>query len=107
MTSRRSILAAPALAVLAEHRVSAAPATCLRDLFNGRDLSGWVNVNTEKTTWSVREEMIVCTGHPIGVMRSDRQYENFVLHIEWMHMELGGNSGVFVWSDAKPQAQSR
>ena len=107
MTTRRSILAAPALAFLAENNGSAAPATCFRDLFNGRDLSGWVNVNTEKSTWSVRDGMIVCTGHPIGVMRSDRQYENFVLHIEWMHMEAGGNSGVFVWSDAKPQTESR
>ena len=107
MTTRRSILAAPALAFLAENPGSAAPATCFRDLFNGRDLSGWVNVNTDKSTWSVRDGMIVCTGHPIGVMRSDRQYENFVLHIEWMHMEAGGNSGVFVWSDAKPQTESR
>ena len=69
-----------------------------RKLFNGRDLSGWVNVNTAEDTWSVRDGMIVCTGHPIGVMRTDRQYENFVLHIEWRHMEAGGNSGVFIWS---------
>src|SRR5947209_15703630 len=74
-----------------------------RDLFNGKDLSGWVNVNTEKSTWSVKDGMIICTGHPIGVMRTDREYENFILHVEWMHMEAGGNSGVFVWSDAKPQ----
>lgn len=74
-----------------------------RDLFNGRDLSGWVNVNTDKDTWSVKDGMLICSGHPIGVMRSERQYENFILHIEWMHMEAGGNSGVFVWSDAKPQ----
>jgi hypothetical protein len=40
-------------------------------------------------------------------MRSDRQYENFVLHIEWMHMQPGGNSGVFVWSDAAPNPKSR
>jgi hypothetical protein len=69
------------------------------DLFNGKDLSGWVNVNTDKDTWSVRDGMIVCTGHPIGVMRTDRQYENFILHIEWMHMEPGGNSGTFLWSE--------
>jgi hypothetical protein len=31
-------------------------------------------------------------------MRSERQYENFLLHIEWMHMAPGGNSGVFAWS---------
>ena len=69
-----------------------------RDLFNGKDLSGWVNVNTDKDTWSVRDGKIICSGHPIGVMRTERQYENFVLHIEWRHMEAGGNSGVFIWS---------
>lgn len=70
-----------------------------RPLFNGTDLSGWVNVNTADDTWSVRDGMIVCKGKPIGVMRTDRQYENFLLHIEWRHMEAGGNSGVFLWSE--------
>lgn len=70
-----------------------------RDLFNGKDLTGWVNVNCDKDTWSVRDGMIICTGKPTGVMRTDKQYENFILHIEWMHMEAGGNSGCFVWSD--------
>jgi hypothetical protein len=40
-------------------------------------------------------------------MRSDRQYENFILEIEWRHMEAGGNSGVFLWSDAKPDPRNR
>ena len=71
-------------------------------LFNGRDLSGWVNVNTAPDTFSVKDGILVCTGKPIGVMRSEKQYENFILHIEWMHKELGGNSGVFVWSDPFP-----
>ncbi len=76
-------------------------------LFNGKDLAGWVNVNTAKDTWSVKDGILICSGRPIGVMRTSRQYENFVLHIEWKHMEAGGNSGVFVWSDAKPQEKSR
>ncbi len=71
-------------------------------LFNGKDLTGWVDVNTSKDTWSVRDNLLVCSGHPIGVMRSEKQYENFLLHIEWRHMEAGGNSGVFIWSDATP-----
>ena len=70
-----------------------------RPLFNGKDLTGWVNVNTDKDTYTVRDGMIRCSGHPIGVMRTDRQYENFILHIEWMHMEAGGNSGTFLWAD--------
>jgi hypothetical protein len=70
-----------------------------KPLFNGKDLTGWVNVNTDKDTWYVKDGMLVCTGHPIGVMRTDKQYENFLLHIEWRHMEAGGNSGVFAWSE--------
>jgi len=69
------------------------------ELFNGKDLSGWVDVNTSKETWSVRDGLLVCSGNPIGVMRSEKQYENFILHIEWRHMQAGGNSGVFVWCE--------
>jgi len=69
------------------------------DLFNGKDLSGWVDVNTSEDTWFVRDDLLVCGGQPIGVMRSEKQYENFILHIEWRHMEAGGNSGVFVWCE--------
>lgn len=98
----------PILAVLLS--VVAAPADDLptyRPLFNGKDLTGWVNVNTKPDTWSVRDGMLVCTGHPIGVMRTEKQYENFLLHIEWRHMEAGGNSGVFVWSEGTVPAGKR
>ncbi|MBT5845205.1 MAG: DUF1080 domain-containing protein, partial [Verrucomicrobiales bacterium] len=72
------------------------------DLFNGKDLTGWVDVNTSPDTWSVKDGLLICKGKPIGVMRSVKQYENFLLHVEWRHMEPGGNSGIFAWSDAKP-----
>ncbi len=71
------------------------------DLFNGKDLTGWTNVNTDEDTWYVEDGLLKCKGMPIGVMRSDRQYENFLLHIEWRHMEAGGNSGVFAWSEGQ------
>jgi hypothetical protein len=67
-------------------------------LFNGRDLSGWVNVNCAPETWSVRDGMIHCTGLPTGALRTARQYENFILELEWCHLSSGGNSGVFIWS---------
>lgn len=70
-----------------------------RPLFNGINLNGWVDVNTSDSTWSVQDSMLICTGLPIGVMRSDRQYENFILDVEWRHMEAGGNSGIFIWSE--------
>lgn len=67
----------------------------------------WVNVNTDPDTWRMEEELLICKGLPIGVMRSEKQYENFILKVEWRHMEAGGNSGVFVWSDATPDPDSR
>ena len=67
----------------------------------------WINVNTNADTWKKDKDLLICTGLPIGVMRSEKQYENFILQIEWKHMEAGGNSGVFVWSDAKPDEKSR
>ncbi|MDO1449477.1 DUF1080 domain-containing protein [Rhodocytophaga aerolata] len=68
----------------------------------------WMNVNTNSSTWTKKDDgELICLGQPIGVIRSEKQYENFMLHIEWKHMEAGGNSGVFVWSDAKPDEKSR
>ncbi len=67
----------------------------------------WVNVNTADDTWQVDGDELLSTGLPIGVMRSEKQYENFILHVEWMHLEPGGNSGVFVWSKAIPDEKSR
>ena len=102
----RAIVSA-ALAFLSGLSLHAADPGQFRDLFNGRDLTGWVRVNLDPDTFFVRDGLLVCRGKPIGVMRSDRQYENFILHVEWRHMEAGGNSGVFLWSDAAPQERTR
>lgn len=67
-------------------------------LFNGRNLDGWVNVNCAPETWGVRENLITCTGKPTGALRTVRQYENFILELEWRHLQSGGNAGVFIWA---------
>lgn len=95
----KSLILIAIILLCGQNPMRAAEPMQFRDLFNGKNLSGWVNVNTDKDTWSVRDGLLVCTGHPIGVMRTDRQYENFILHIEWRHMEAGGNSGTFLWSE--------
>lgn len=66
-------------------------------MFNGRDLSGWVNANCAPETWSVTNGMIHCTGRPTGAIRTERQYENFIMEAEWRHLSKGGNSGIFLW----------
>ena len=67
----------------------------------------WINVNTVKQGWTVNGDgVLVNLGHPLGVVRSEKQYENFILHVEWKHMEAGGNSGIFAWSGANPPGDS-
>ncbi len=68
-------------------------------LFNGKDLSGWVPVNVAPNTFTVRDGIIVSTGKPTGVMRTEKQYENFEIELDWKHVVPGGNAGLFVWSD--------
>ena len=78
----------------------------IKDINSGKKISGepvqWIQVNTEAETWKVNKDELICSGLPIGVVRSEKKYENFLLHVEWRHMEAGGNSGTFVWSDAEP-----
>ena len=80
------------------------PTTDASPLFNGRDLSGWIDVNTSSSTWSVSKDetgtpVIKCTGIPTGLLRTEKAYENFVLEFEWKHLSDPGNAGLFVWSD--------
>lgn len=81
---------------------SAQEALSFKPLFNGKNLNGWIDVNTSKETWKVKNGTLICSGKPIGVMRTERQYENFILEVEWKHMEAGGNSGIFIWSEGTP-----
>lgn len=71
-------------------------------IFNGMDLTGFVDMNTSKDTWKVKDGALVCTGKPIGVMRTEKQYENFILDVEWKFIDKGGNSGFFIWADGTP-----
>jgi len=71
-------------------------------LFNGKDLAGWVPVNVAPKTFTARDGMIISTGIPTGVMRTDRMYENCIVELEWRHMKAGGNAGLFLWGDGVP-----
>jgi hypothetical protein len=55
-------------------------------------------VNGAPDTWSWKGGVLHCTGRPVGVMRTRKQYTNFELVVQWKHLESGGNSGVFVWA---------
>lgn len=73
-------------------------------MFDGKTLKGWVNVNCHPATFFVKDGEIVTTGTPTGFLRTEKQYENFILEMEWMHVEKTkmANSGLFVWGDPLP-----
>lgn len=86
------------LAVVLASSVWMRAAEQFKPLFNGRDLSGWTNVNCAPETWTAHGDTIRCTGFPTGALRTERMYENFILEMEWRHLKAGGNAGVFVWA---------
>jgi hypothetical protein len=70
-----------------------------RPLFNGKNLDGWVRTNTPTSTWSVKDDLLICTGKPVGELRTTKMYQNFIMEVEWRHMKPRGNAGIFIWSD--------
>lgn len=57
-------------------------------------------VNSADDTWDFDDEkgMIHCTGQPLSVISTTKEYKNFELVVEWMFKKPAGNSGIFVWT---------
>ena len=59
-------------------------------------------VNGATDTWQWKEDgSLHCTGNPVGVLRSVKEYRNFELAVSWIHQKPAGNSGVFIWAPKK------
>jgi putative membrane-bound dehydrogenase-like protein len=71
------------------------------ELWNGRDLTGWVAV-PDPSAWSVRDvagmPILHDEGQPIGYIRTERPFTSFDLTVEWRFPDLEhpGNSGVLL-----------
>ena len=107
------LLPSTAAVLFAVTAVAALPAADKKDagfvpMFNGKDLSGWVNVNCAPGTFFVKGEEVITTGKPTGYLRTAKQYENFIAEFDWMHVNKTevGNSGFFVWADPLPAVGS-
>ena len=68
-------------------------------LFSGKNLDGWVNVTTAPSTWSIEDGLLHCSAKPIGELRTTKMYQNSVMELEWRHLKLRGNVGIFIWAD--------
>jgi hypothetical protein len=75
-------------------------------LFNGRDLAGWKKFVDPKAKdadpekiWTVKDGVIICEGNVNGYIITEKDYENYVLRLEWRwgdKVARSRNSGVFV-----------
>jgi hypothetical protein len=76
-------------------------------LFNGKDLTGWKAVVpgaaeqniTPESVWRVEDGVLICKGTPTGYIRTERDFTNFILRLEWRFNPVtkqAGNSGVLV-----------
>jgi hypothetical protein len=82
-------------------------------LFNGKDLTGWVlHVNPESEVpatdvFGVQDGVITIAGQPFGYMMTERSFGDYKLHVEWRWVGEPSNSGLFqrcvptdgVWPD--------
>ena len=111
-TLQISLIAIIAIAILsATNRAQSTPKETAqplqwRNLFNGKDLTGWVRfIPNEKkvdgkwqtqTVWTVKDGVIYCTGKPNGYIRTEESYANYKLHVEWRWVAKPTNSGVLL-----------
>jgi hypothetical protein len=69
------------------------------ELFNGKDFTGWtffMRTNADpKLTWSIADGLIKCTGTPTGYLRTEKNYQNYKVTVEWRFTKAG-NTGVMV-----------
>lgn len=71
-------------------------------LFNGKGLSEWVNVNSTPQTWICKDDYLICKGSPTGILRSKKQYENYILEMDWMNADNHSRTGIIIHADALP-----
>jgi hypothetical protein len=62
-------------------------------LFNRQDLTGWVAMNDGALSVS---NGLLHMGRSTGWLRTERQYSDFILEIEWRALETNCNSGFFL-----------
>ena len=67
-----------------------------QSLFDGKSLAGWEGAGQPaETSWIVRDDAIQCTGVKGPWLRSQKEYGDFNLRLEYQ-VSPGGNSGLYI-----------
>jgi len=101
MTRLLCVWLAAAASMWAQGAAEKLPGEDWISLFNGKDLSGWVNVGNEK--WVIEDGVIHGQGmsKEYGYLRTEGKYKDFELFIRFKCIGRG-NSGVFFHTEFQP-----
>lgn len=78
------------------------------ELFNGKDLTGWVvylrmedrstkrYLPEDQTVFAVEDGIVTATGDPSGCLRTNDVYDNYAFHVEIRFPGGKGNTGVLI-----------
>src|SRR5260370_12513096 len=89
-------------AIVVPFLAASAPADETRELFNGKDLDGWVveekpykdEGGQNTPNWSVRDGLLTCEGKTFGFLRYEKQeFADFALHVE-CRLSPKSNTGI-------------
>lgn len=99
----KTVLTALAIAAVIVSCKNSGSETTSRDLFNGKDLTGWhVDVpkmdsdSSVRSPFIVRNGLLVSLGTPGGHLITDDSYKNYRLEVEYRFAGVPGNCGVLV-----------
>jgi hypothetical protein len=98
---RTTLILLAAVAALAQAPKLKLPGEDWILLFNGKDLTGWVEVGREK--WTVENGVIHGQGisEEYGYLRTEKRYKDFHMSL-WFKCLGAGNSGLFFHTEFKP-----
>jgi hypothetical protein len=98
---RLALLASALLVATAAPAADAPPRACIDGTGPGWRALGpddFKPVNSAPDTWTWKADGLHCTGQPVSVLRTAKEFVNFEMIVEWMHQKPAGNSGVFLWA---------
>src|SRR6185295_617772 len=93
----------PLLVLFAMTAVAQQNTTQWQNLFNGKDLTGWKQLNG-KAKYTVKDGMIIGTtvfNEPNSFLVTEKDYGDFILELEFK-LDVAMNSGIQFRSESKP-----
>jgi hypothetical protein len=71
-------------------------------MFNGKDLTGWKDIEKQSESWKVQDGLLHFTGKGGRNLASAKNYKNFEMWVTWK-ITKGGDSGIYL--RGHPQVQ--